>query len=1441
MIPVMRIYDGNKIVDVSAVSYTSYTLGFEPTCDYVFHGSDAQLQSLQLERRGTDWVARSALGIAPVAFGKRIWLSKTHIQGICFFNIDQAFQAAAEVRHGVTIGRSPDCSIVIPDERVSRYHAFIWSAGGQCRLTDEKSKNGTYVNGLLTRSAVLAPGDVVSIETQYFIYDGERIASYIPEHLILNEGAISTRPVFSRSPRLEENLEPMECEIEPPPSIGGKPGWSLMAIRYPISAVNTLLQSGKYKKAQQKLASVYGDYIGQMETELVRQHKRWQTSLLHNDPAPQDCCKWPAEKNRRLWERTPTDQDFMSLRIGTGTVPSQYVLKAPKQGLTEDPLVAQAVELAKKSRTLKNVPVVCPCRKSGFIGIVGKYDQCLNLLNNMILESATLHSYDELKIVGFMPKGKRSKWEWMRWLPHCFSDDRQMRFLAQSSSDAEELIKLFSDKLGQRMQEAEESHFQTVYMPFYLFIVADANLISHSTLLNYLAKCGEEVQFATIYLASGLQQLPKECHTIIEIREDAGCIYDKTSIQNKQTFAPDVCSPLLYNSFARGMAPIRVENIAKEEPLPTNVSFLEGYGVKQAPKLDIGALWSKSKARKSLAVPIGIRNGGEPFYLDIHERVHGPNGIVAGMVGSGKTEAIQSWILSMAVHFSPLDVNFVLVDFKGTGLLQPFRKLPHIAGMISNLDANIGRRLKALAVENERRARLFANLGTSGSGKKIEILDYKEMLDRGEVTEQLPFIFLIIDEYAQFKLAFPDFTKDVETLFRLGRAQGIYMILMTQKPAGIVTGQMEDNTGFRLCLKVADVAAGKEMHCPDAANIINPGRAFVETKDKKLTEFQSFYCGAPYRPFAKNLLLKAAPIAVVDLMGRREVYEDAATTGFRSDKCEVNAVVEHLANYASEHQFAPVRRIWTEDLPRRLPLDTLAQAGFDGQTWHGGKEPPGAVLGLVDDPAGQSQYPLKFNFNSCGHIALYGAPGSGKTTFLQTFAMSACLFNSPEEVNLYMMDFGGWSLNMFQSFPHVGGSANDSEEEKVNKLVQLLSDELEGRKKRFASIGVSTLSAYRQVTGEKLPYILLLVDNFGAVLPTYPGLEGFFTKLTREGGNYGVLLVATANTVSAIPYKLKSNIKTSMALQMTDQSMYLDIVGKNDGLMPEDTAGRGLVRLERVLEFQTALPAPGDTEGAVAIHIRELGRQMSEAWNGDRPKTIPVMPEVIAFGSVSCDKVAIGLYMSDISPVTLDFSTNHCVLISGTPGSGKSNVLKVIAAQLSGRGVQIAAFAPAGQGLEAIRGYTHQFCVTGEEMDQYMESLVPELQRRKNAKTDGETTDFEEIAIIIDDWKGCFDLIDNSTVKRLEMIVRLAAGLGVYLVLACDSTAAGTFRNQGETVISALVNGGTNILLGGNLRAHAAFDVDMPYSEKELMLGPNEGYILRKGKAVRFKTMYMEE
>ncbi len=70
---------------------------------------------------------------------------------------------------------------------------------------------------------------------------------------------------------------------------------------------------------------------------------------------------------------------------------------------------------------------------------------------------------------------------------------------------------------------------------------------------------------------------------------------------------------------------------------------------------------------KTMAVPLGVRGKDEYLSLNLHEKAHGPHGLVAGTTGSGKSEIIQSYILSLAINFHPHEVAFLLIDYKGGG------------------------------------------------------------------------------------------------------------------------------------------------------------------------------------------------------------------------------------------------------------------------------------------------------------------------------------------------------------------------------------------------------------------------------------------------------------------------------------------------------------------------------------------------------------------------------------------------------------------------------------------------------------------------------------------------------------------------------------------------------------------------------------------------------
>ena len=138
--------------------------------------------------------------------------------------------------------------------------------------------------------------------------------------------------------------------------------------------------------------------------------------------------------------------------------------------------------------------------------------------------------------------------------------------------------------------------------------------------------------------------------------------------------------------------------------------------------------------------------------------------------------------------------------------------------------------------------------------------------------------------------------------------------------------------------------------------------------------------------------------------------------------------------------------------------------------------------------------------------------------------MSAAKTYTPMDINIYAMDFGSWSLNLFGSLPHVGGVANDNDEEKIYKLVNMLKKEIDTRKRNFAMNGIINIKIYEQTTGEKLPFILLLIDNFNALFSIYPDLDEFFIKLSREGAAYGIYMIGTVSGISGVSYKIINNI-----------------------------------------------------------------------------------------------------------------------------------------------------------------------------------------------------------------------------------------------------------------------------------------------------------------------------
>lgn len=1292
--------------------------------------------------------------------------------------------------------------------------------------------------------------------------------------------ASASYPWHRRSPRIKKALPSGEIIIQSPASIGEKPtiNWltvlatpagmliimlviafltnangtaSSMSYFYymiPMSLIGVVVAILNYRSqikrhSQQSNNRVehYESYLHEIQQELAQTADKQKLILAEKDPSIYECFSIVEHRKRRLWERSPQDSDFMCARAGIGCALLCVGITAPplRVAYENDALEDEARKLALQYRYVSPIPVECDLRRYPSIGIVGDRAAVISSVRSLLISIATHHSYENVKIVMLYAKRESAEWDSFRWMPHVFDEERNKRFIADNKFEASEIIKDFEAIIKQRRRDLldAKSTNQAVLAPHYLFVIAEPSYLEDSNMTAFLTQNNLELSISAVFLADNLGGLPKGCSQIMEVTGDKGRLYDCQSAENDRSFEIECASIEQIEHFARNLSPIRIQTNEEENDLPNMITFLEGYHVKTPGELPIELFWNNNHANESMRVPIGMASNGELLQFDIHEKKSGPNGLVAGMVGSGKTELLQTWILSMAVNFAPSDVSFILIDFKGSGLLRPFMSLPHLAGTVSDLDTRIDRNLLALQSEVSRRLNMLKKTGCNS------ILDYQDLHRKGNAAIPMPFIMIVIDEFAEMKHQFPDFMAEIESIIRRGRAIGMYVILATQKPGSVVNDQMYSNTRFRWCLKVASAADSREMlHHSVAVKITNPGRAYIQVgEDEIFEQIQSFWSGAPYSPYEKLRFSERNRIAIISLSGKRTLIEKKEKSSKRKvSLTEIDAVVSSIQKSAiSKAITAP--KVWPERLPNLVVLDKIITQRFDGKSWAGHADGLEVTVGLVDDPYKQAQYPLVADLSTNGHQIIYGAPQTGKTTFLQTLLVSMAISYSPQEVNLYVIDYGSRSLSAFAAYPHVGGIANDRDSESIDNLVRLLTKELTTRRDSFAAHGVSNIKAYRDIEKANIPYIVLIIDNFGAVRQTHPDLDSFWGIFTQEAGSYGMYMVASAAT-DRDTVKIEPNIKSMYTLQMMDSYDYTHILRLRNNLRPENVLGRGLVRLEEIVEFQTALPVQGETEGKRIFAIKELGESMCAAWKGLKAKPLPIMPGIIPYGSVSGEDIVFGLSIRDVDTIEHCFRTAPNLLIVGNKNTGKTNMLCVIAQQLSHTEdcEQITVLTTEAE-ARSIPSSIH--CIVhGQDMDDYLQSLVPIFQNRLDARREQSIHSFRPIAILVDNWNIVTNRISGKSQERLAQIASWANELSTYLIVTCDSEAFASLFKQGDAGLLQIAASRYAVVLGGCLRdMESCFLRNFPDKVKSLEVGRNEGFYLTPETAIPFKPMCSQQ
>lgn len=790
---------------------------------------------------------------------------------------------------------------------VTHCHATIEQRSGSLFLTD-KSRNGTFVNDVRVEGErELRFGDRIDIWGLNIVALGTVLAVRPDAHLHLDpqqlapgdvpfQAPVSTprkKEKYHRSPRSVGHLITDKIAIEAPPgpqqdtepplflTIGPALTMALPMVAgsamavvgagtggfYMYSGIITAVMSAAIgavwaivnvnysrklrKKGENQRFSAYSSYLVRI-TEDIRQKYEYNARVLATAYPPAAQCLAEGRREQHLWERNSNHADFLTYRLGLGDQPFQVDIQVPpeKFEIIEDSLREKPRMIKKNYQTLHQVPVCVDLAREHMVGLVGGPDLAgaRALLQNLVAQIAVQNCYTEVKLAFLYREDQgddTQKWEYCRWLPHVWSADHKVRYVAANKEEASDvLFELASVLRARSEQQANRKAEDGFLLPWYIVVLESSSLLENEPIARYLLDPRQKLGVTTIFLADQPDDLPNACECII--RNDAaykGMYHARETADEAGRIQLESVNTGELEALARFLGNVQVNEAQSGGEIPSSITFFDMYGVVHPRELHAEEQWKRNRPQENMRALLGCKSGGQPCYLDLHEKYHGPHGLVAGTTGSGKSETLQTYILSLAAAFSPYDVGLFIIDYKGGGMANLFNGLPHMLGSISNLSgAQVHRAMVSIKSENMRRQRIFNENGVNN------INLYTTLFKNGEASEPVPHLFIIIDEFAELKREQPDFMRELISVAQVGRSLGVHLILATQKPSGTVDDNIWSNSRFKLCLRVQDRQDSMDMlHRPDAAYLTQAGRGFLQVgNDEIFEQFQSGWSGAAY-------------------------------------------------------------------------------------------------------------------------------------------------------------------------------------------------------------------------------------------------------------------------------------------------------------------------------------------------------------------------------------------------------------------------------------------------------------------------------------------------------------------------------------------------------------------------------------------------------------------
>ncbi|MBY0441438.1 MAG: type VII secretion protein EccCa, partial [Mycobacteriaceae bacterium] len=1055
----------------------------------------------------------------------------------------------------------------------------------------------------------------------------------------------------------------------------------------------------------------------------AKEHHRNQL-FVHSDPQHLATVIGGA----RMWERRPTDPDFLDVRLGIGIQladESAVALQWPEVPIGEElePVTGGALRdfILEQSKIRGASKVLSLRSKPGFSFVGDDIDELRSFTRAILCSLGVYHSPSDLKIM--VVTRHPELWSWLVWLPHnqhdtMFDACGLRRLVFSSPTELEEALDAELHCKGRgpwvpplgtsptSMPSSVESHNGPALGPHWVIVDDHVGTPEHwegvtgqkgmagITVLRLATRPGIGVGFADEH----------ECFTLRNGR-----------LLHRDAFyaTADILAESTAHRYARALArwsPTRGGELAETDG--QGGELLRALGINNPQELDVDRLWAESRGRgdpKWAMVPVGVQPGGELQYIILRAKDFGGFGfhsVVIGTSGSGKSEYFLSLCSGIALTHSPETFIVIFVDMKFESAAQDLQGFPHVAGSLSNLgkdDRHLAERMrKAINGEIARRYRLFKEAGARDAN------EYEEMRLAGRNLEQVPILLVIIDEYLELFIHHPDWIELVIHIGQEGRGCNVFFTLGGQRLDLSSLSKAKSNIAFRVALRAETAEDSRDVIGSDAALHLpskENGYALLKVGPRDLDQFRCFYVSAPFVAPKKSvaahqtvamsfsqprsLTWEYQPLSAEDTAALAVADEPVEPDQFlfHADGFRKKKLVDVIRESLISHPARPPHQIWLAPLEVSEPVDDLV-ARWRGKPWHVDYgENRGLVfpVGVVDIPEDHAQHVHAIDTET-DNVMVVATAQRGKSTTLMTLITSAALMYRPQRVTFFCI---GAALYPIEGLPHVVSVVSPTDHEGVSRTISSLEglilareasfkqyqiDIAEFRERRFGDAG-----AGRTDPADKFGDVFLVIDNFSDFYEKDVAVGDRAITIARQGLSYGVHVMTSA-TAWLVGQKQQlmnvSNARIQLRLSNPDETqMGEGFERKKAARNTLDRPGFGVTREGH--ELLVGVPEISGESGE-RITTRQIGPLLAAMTGVGRLENLARLPDRIGLDEVfaafadtaaAADSwdIPFAIGESALQPVVLASQLLPNLLVIGRQLCGKTTTLAAVGQAITSR------------------------------------------------------------------------------------------------------------------------------------------------------------------------------